>query len=63
MASYKYPRIVEFVPSLPMSATGKILERELAQRSTPLRRAAPRERHVTDQEAAVDEPAGSITET
>ncbi|HEU4568278.1 MAG TPA: AMP-binding protein, partial [Marmoricola sp.] len=29
MASYKYPRIVEFVPSLPMTATGKILKREL----------------------------------
>ena len=28
-ASYKYPRAVEFVPSLPMSATGKILKREL----------------------------------
>jgi long-chain acyl-CoA synthetase len=29
MAAYKYPRIVEFVPSLPMTATGKILKREL----------------------------------
>jgi long-chain acyl-CoA synthetase len=29
MASYKYPRVVEFVPSLPMTATGKILKREL----------------------------------
>ncbi|HEY6932836.1 MAG TPA: long-chain fatty acid--CoA ligase [Marmoricola sp.] len=29
MASYKYPRIVELVPSLPMTATGKILKREL----------------------------------
>ncbi|WP_430335342.1 long-chain-fatty-acid--CoA ligase [Rhodococcus sp. ACT016] len=29
MASYKYPRTVEFVPSLPMTATGKILKREL----------------------------------
>jgi long-chain acyl-CoA synthetase len=29
MASYKYPRIVEIVPSLPMTATGKILKREL----------------------------------
>ncbi|WOX21613.1 long-chain fatty acid--CoA ligase [Streptomyces solicathayae] len=29
MASYKYPRIVEFVPSLPMTATGKILKRRL----------------------------------
>ena len=30
MAGYKYPRIVEFVPSLPMTATGKILKRELS---------------------------------
>ncbi|MBO3749133.1 long-chain fatty acid--CoA ligase [Streptosporangiaceae bacterium NEAU-GS5] len=29
MASYKYPRIVEFRDSLPMTATGKILKREL----------------------------------
>ncbi|MER8036407.1 long-chain-fatty-acid--CoA ligase [Streptomyces hydrogenans] len=29
MAAYKYPRIVEFVGSLPMTATGKILKREL----------------------------------
>lgn len=29
MASYKYPRIVEIVDSLPMTATGKILKREL----------------------------------
>ncbi|HET9498818.1 MAG TPA: long-chain fatty acid--CoA ligase [Marmoricola sp.] len=29
MAGYKYPRIVEFAPSLPMTATGKILKREL----------------------------------
>lgn len=30
MASYKYPRIVEFRDALPMNATGKILKRELA---------------------------------
>ncbi|WP_418960385.1 long-chain-fatty-acid--CoA ligase [Streptomyces tritici] len=30
MAAYKYPRIVEIVPSLPMTGTGKILKRELA---------------------------------
>jgi long-chain acyl-CoA synthetase len=30
MASYKYPRIVEVVSSLPMTATGKILKRELS---------------------------------
>ena len=29
MASYKYPRIVEFRETLPMTATGKILKREL----------------------------------
>jgi long-chain acyl-CoA synthetase len=30
MAGYKYPRVVEFVDALPMTATGKILKRELA---------------------------------
>jgi long-chain acyl-CoA synthetase len=29
MASYKYPRTIEFRDQLPMSATGKILKREL----------------------------------
>ena len=29
LAAYKYPRIVEFVDALPMTATGKILKREL----------------------------------
>jgi long-chain acyl-CoA synthetase len=29
MAAYKYPRIVEYVDSLPMTSTGKILKREL----------------------------------
>ncbi|MEV0056203.1 long-chain fatty acid--CoA ligase [Saccharopolyspora shandongensis] len=29
MAGYKYPRLVEFVESLPMTATGKILKRNL----------------------------------
>jgi long-chain acyl-CoA synthetase len=29
MAAYKYPRVVEVVDSLPMTATGKILKREL----------------------------------
>ena len=32
LAAYKYPRLVEFVPSLPMSATGKILKKELRKR-------------------------------
>ncbi|WP_016884657.1 MULTISPECIES: long-chain-fatty-acid--CoA ligase [unclassified Rhodococcus (in: high G+C Gram-positive bacteria)] len=31
MASYKYPRTVEFVTTLPMTATGKILKRELGR--------------------------------
>ncbi|HWJ65535.1 MAG TPA: long-chain fatty acid--CoA ligase [Nocardioides sp.] len=30
MAAYKYPRIVELVEALPMTATGKILKRELS---------------------------------
>jgi long-chain acyl-CoA synthetase len=30
MANYKYPRQIEFVDSLPMTATGKILKRELS---------------------------------
>ncbi|WP_406864235.1 long-chain fatty acid--CoA ligase [Streptomyces sp. HUAS MG47] len=30
MAAYKYPRVVEVVPSLPMTSTGKILKRELS---------------------------------
>lgn len=30
MANYKYPRIVEFTDALPMTATGKILKRELS---------------------------------
>ncbi|WP_433560490.1 long-chain-fatty-acid--CoA ligase [Nocardia sp. CA-151230] len=29
MAAYKYPRHIEFVPTLPMTSTGKILKREL----------------------------------
>jgi long-chain acyl-CoA synthetase len=32
LAAYKYPRIVEFRDSLPMTATGKILKRELVVR-------------------------------
>ncbi|GLY00180.1 MULTISPECIES: long-chain fatty acid--CoA ligase [Actinoplanes] len=30
MAGYKYPRVVSIVPSLPMTATGKLLKRELS---------------------------------
>jgi long-chain acyl-CoA synthetase len=29
IASYKYPRSIEFLSALPMSATGKILKKEL----------------------------------
>ncbi|MCB0634667.1 MAG: long-chain fatty acid--CoA ligase [Saprospiraceae bacterium] len=29
IASYKYPRVIDFVDALPMSATGKILKKEL----------------------------------
>jgi long-chain acyl-CoA synthetase len=29
LAAYKYPRIVEFLESLPKGPTGKILKREL----------------------------------
>ncbi len=29
MAAFKYPRIIEFRDTLPVSATGKILKREL----------------------------------
>ncbi len=36
MAAYKYPRIVEFRDSLPMTATGKILKRELARDAAPV---------------------------
>ena len=35
MAACKYPRIVEFRDSLPMTATGKVLKRELARQEQP----------------------------
>jgi long-chain acyl-CoA synthetase len=35
MAAYKYPRLVEFRDSLPLTATGKILKRELVERGQP----------------------------
>ena len=34
MAAYKYPRIVEFVDSLPKSATGKVMWRALQEQET-----------------------------
>ena len=37
MASYKYPRVVAFVESLPMTATGKLLKRELKAAENPPR--------------------------
>ena len=35
MAGYKYPRLVEVVDELPMTATGKILKRELTEAQVP----------------------------
>lgn len=32
IAAYKYPRIIEFIDALPMSATGKILKKELRKK-------------------------------
>jgi acetyl-CoA synthetase len=32
LAAHEYPRAVEFVDSLPMTTTGKIIRRELRQR-------------------------------
>jgi acetyl-CoA synthetase len=29
LSAHEYPRRIEFVPSLPMTATGKIIRREL----------------------------------
>jgi len=34
MSAYKYPRVVEFVDSLPKSATKKILWRELQEKAS-----------------------------
>ena len=34
MAAYKYPRIVEFVDSLPKSATGKVMWRQLQEQES-----------------------------
>ncbi len=38
LAAYKYPRSVEFRPTLPMTATGKILKRELYGEPIPQQR-------------------------
>ena len=37
LAAHEYPRLVEFIEALPMTATGKIMRRELRQRHTPSR--------------------------
>lgn len=34
MAAYKYPRVVDIRESLPMTATGKILKKELKAEDT-----------------------------
>jgi long-chain acyl-CoA synthetase len=34
LAAYKYPRVVDFMPTLPKTATGKILKRELKNAPT-----------------------------
>jgi acetyl-CoA synthetase len=34
LAAHAYPRAVEFVDALPMTATGKIMRRELRQRES-----------------------------
>jgi acyl-CoA synthetase (AMP-forming)/AMP-acid ligase II len=34
LSSYKKPRSVEFVDSLPISATGKVLKKDLRERYT-----------------------------
>ena len=36
LASYKYPRIVEFMDALPINATGKIMKKELRKMQTPV---------------------------
>ena len=41
LAAYEYPRQVEFLPDLPITATGKIMRRVLRQRDAERRAAAP----------------------
>lgn len=41
MAAYKYPRTIEFRDQLPMSATGKILKRELRVAQSPITESVP----------------------
>lgn len=35
LSAHEYPRLIEFVASLPMTATGKIIRRELRHKGTP----------------------------
>lgn len=35
LAAHEYPRVIEFIDALPMTATGKILRRELRSRTDP----------------------------
>ena len=53
MAAYKYPRIVEFRDDLPMTATGKILKRELSGRAEPVTPAS-------ELSEAAEGPAGAV---
>ncbi len=41
LAAYKYPRWIEFTDTLPMTASGKILERELRVRDRRERTGVP----------------------
>ena len=41
MASYKYPRLIDIIPDLPKTVTGKILRRELRDKERQLPRPAP----------------------
>ena len=59
VASYKYPRAVEFREHLPMNATGKILKRS----SRPVDRMSPLDAaflQAEDEEAAVSLAIASI---
>ena len=64
MAAYKYPRIVEFVDTLPMTATGKILKRELTDRCRWLRRLRSNRLETTRSSAGerVGQPARQLGE-
>ncbi len=46
MAAYKYPRLIEFRDAMPMTATGKILKRELREEEKEQVEAPKEQRHV-----------------